>query len=118
MVCRMIKILKRGSYQLYEIDNFTKMFCLDNLRTYKWMNTTTEFFENQNNIQPITTLAIGRYFLYDVNEEEALTNLQHLELYLGKRTWQGYLLPGGLPTKKEKKKKIVPTEEIITKSSV
>lgn len=62
-------------------------------------------------------LAIGRYRLYEVKNEPDLTDLVHLELLAGNGVWQGYLLPTGLPTDQKKRNRIIPTKEIITKST-
>jgi hypothetical protein len=35
---------------------------------------------------------------------------------VGKGTWQGYLLPTGLPDDKKKRNRIIPTDEVITKT--
>lgn len=62
-------------------------------------------------------LAIGKYRLYEVKDEPNLTDLHHLELYVGDNTWQGYLLTTGLPNEKKRRSRIIPTDEIITKST-
>lgn len=113
----MIKIIKRGDYQLVEIKKNTKVFILDNTKAFTWVDTSAEFIEYNPRVeQQATTLSRGKYFLYEVHDEKPFSDTLHWELYLGKRTWQGYLLPDGLPSKKEKTKKIFPTEELITKT--
>jgi len=59
-------------------------------------------------------LAVGRYRLYDVEDEPKLADHQHLELFVGDGQWQGYLLLTGLPTEKKLRSRIVPTNELIT----
>jgi len=113
----MIKIVKRGDYQLMDILGGTKVFVLDSAKAFIWEDTSVEFFEyNPKNQTEKITLSKGKYFLYDVHDERKFTDSQHLELFLGKHTWQGYLLPEGIPTRKQKRKQIIPVEEIITKT--
>ena len=60
-------------------------------------------------------LAVGNYRIYDVRDEKNLTDLMHLELFVGEGLWQGYLLPTGFPNEKKKRNRIIPTRELITK---
>jgi len=60
-------------------------------------------------------LSLGQFRLYDVKDEPKLTDLIHLELFVGGGLWQGYLLPTGLPTDKDKRNRIIPTDELITR---
>jgi hypothetical protein len=53
--------------------------------------------------------------MYLVKDEPNLSDLTHLELLVGEGVWQGYLLPIGLPNG-VKRRKIIPTKEIITTS--
>lgn len=62
-------------------------------------------------------LAVGKYRLYEVKDEPKLTDTLHLELLTGKGNWQGYLLITGFPNKEDKRSRIIPTKEIITKST-
>ncbi len=58
-------------------------------------------------------LASGGYRLYQVEDEPELADLQHLELNVGERLWQGYLLLTGLPGDKKKRGRIIPTAETV-----
>jgi hypothetical protein len=116
----MIRVIEEGKYQLIETKRQTKILNLDNKRTFAWINAsdigeilvTTHKKHKTDNI-----LAIGRYRLYGVKDEPNLTDLQHLELYVGDNTWQGYLLTTGLPKNEKKRSRIIPTNEMITKST-
>lgn len=115
----MIQLVKEGRYKLTETRGQTKILKLDH-KTYAWVNTsnigeilvTSKKYHQTDNI-----LAIGNYRIYDVKDEPALTDLKHLELFVGDGVWQGYLLTTGIPTKIDNKKRIIPTKEIITKST-
>jgi len=113
----MIKIVKRGDYQLVEMKNSTKIFVLDSTKALLWNTDTVSLLDVFLPLQSqLALLARGKYMLYDVKNEEQYTQTLHWELSLGKRTWQGYLLTNGLPTKKEPSKPITPTTEILTKT--
>jgi hypothetical protein len=115
----MIKLLQEGQYKLIETKGQTKILILDEKRTFAWVNAaeigeilvTSHKSHVTDNI-----LAIGRYRMYSVKNEPDLTDLDHLELHVGGGIWQGYLLPTGLPNEKKKRNRIIPTDEVITKS--
>lgn len=116
----MIKVIDEGSYQLIETKGQTKILTLDEKRSFAWVNAedigeilvTSHKTHKTDNI-----LSLGKYRLYEVKDEPDLTDLEHLELYVGNNTWQGYLLTTGLPTDEKKRNRIIPTNEIITKST-
>lgn len=116
----MIKVIQEGTYQLIETKGQTKILTLEKKRVFAWVNAedigeilvTSHKRHKTDNI-----LAIGRYRLYEVKDEPDLTDLQHLEFYVGDKTWQGYLLTTGLPTDEKKRNRIIPTSEIITKTT-
>lgn len=116
----MIKLVQQGDYTLFETKKQTKVLCLDDKKNYAWINAQGigEILVASNKKAPTeSTLAIGRYRMYDVKDEPKLTDLLHLELLVGDGYWQGYLLPTGLPNKNDTRNRIIPTEETITKSS-
>lgn len=117
----MIKLTQEGRYRLIETKGQTKILILDEKSTFAWVNAA-EIGEilvaSHKTHKTDNILAIGRYRLYSVKNEAKLTDLFHLELHVGNGTWQGYLLPTGLPTEKKKRNRIIPTDEIITKATV
>jgi len=116
----MIKVLQEGSYQLIETKGQTKILTLDNGKCFAWINAEDIgeiLVSSHNKHKTDNILSIGKYRLYEVKDEPNLTDLQHLELYVGDNTWQGYLLTTVLPTNKKKRNRIIPTNEIITKST-
>lgn len=115
----MISLAKEGKYELIETKGQTKILMLDNKRTYAWVNlkdigeilVTSHKKHKADHI-----LALGNYRIYTVKDEPKLSDQKHLELSVGKGVWQGYLLLTGLPTNKKKRNRIVPTNEVISKS--
>ncbi len=59
-------------------------------------------------------LATGAYRIYDVEDEPQLADEQYLELNVGEGTWQGYLLPTGLPVGSKKRSRIIPTKDVVS----
>jgi len=111
----MIQVLKHGEYRLDEAETLSRIFILDNSKYFNWNTSAGELTDCTKDKPKInSTLSIGKYFLYNVTNETILTNCLHLELLLGKRKWQAYILPLGFPTKKQRNVKILPTKEIIT----
>jgi len=118
----MIRVVHQGTYRLLETARKTKVLTLeinDKRQSYAWINAPNigeililaVHTEREND----TSLAIGKYRLYEVKDEPQLTDLVHLELHAGDGTWQGYLLPTGMPHKKDKRNRIISTREVITK---
>ena len=98
----------------------TKILVLDGKQTFAWINAKGigEILVTSHKIhKEDCTLAVGRYRLYTVRKEPHLIDTQHLELCVGSGEWQGYLLLTGLPDDKDTKNRIIPTKEVITKSS-
>lgn len=115
----MIKVMEEGKYKLTETKGQTKILTLDN-KIFAWVNTANIgeiLITSHKKHKTDTVLATGSYRLYEVKNEPNLTDLQHLELYVGDNTWQGYFLTTGLPTNEKKRNRIIPTDEIITKST-
>lgn len=116
----MIKLYQQGSYQLIETKGQTKVLILDDSETFAWINAADIgeiLVTSHKKHKTDCVLALGKYRLYEVKNEPKLTDLDHLELLVGEGKWQGYLLPTGLPNDEKKRNRIIPTEEIVTKST-
>lgn len=112
----MISINRQGTYRLIETKGQTKILSLEN-ETYAWLEPAgigEILVHSHNSHKTDCVLSIGRYFVYDVDEEPELSDQQHLELEVGPNAWQGYLLLTGLPTDKKIRGRIIPTAEVIT----
>ncbi len=115
----MIKLLKKGTYLLTESKpSQTKILTLDKKDIYAWPNTEIGeiLVTSDGDYNMDCSLSQGHYNLYQVKDEPDLVDLVHLELEVGPGIWQGYLLPTGLPDKSDTKNRIIPTQEIITKT--
>lgn len=114
----MITLAQKGYYKLLETKHQTKILILDDKETFAWVNAVDigEILVTSHKAHKTDSiLSIGTYRVYHVQDEPHLTDLMHLELFVGDGVWQGYLLPTGLPSSTDKRKRIIPTEEIITK---
>lgn len=114
----MIKLVKKGKYKLIETRSDTKVLTLDNKKSYVWVFTKTFGEMLITTRVPHKTdqkLAKGEYRLYEVDNEPKLVDTLHLELSIGERDWQGYLLITGFPTKRKMRSRIIPTYERISK---
>jgi hypothetical protein len=112
----MIKKIKTGMYQLLGTKDHKTMLYIDE-QGYLWnyargIGDLLSFSKHPHARSHV--LAQGKYRLYGVKDEPKLVDLQHLELSLGRGQWQGYLLLTGLPTSRRVRRRIVPTEEIIS----
>jgi hypothetical protein len=113
----MISLSRAGWYKLIEARDSVKILYLDD-EAFAWLKARgigNILVASHNPHRLDALLNIGRYNLYDVQHEAALTDLQHLELEVGSEAWQGYLLPTGLPTDKRMRTRIIPTPQLITR---
>lgn len=112
----MIGVIMNGRYRLVATQNDTKILYLDDTG-YVWMSVgeNWEILETTYKVhQADRILGVGKYVLYEVDDEPYLADLQHLEIEHGTHAWQGYLLPTGLPDIKKRRSRIIPTTELIT----
>lgn len=112
----MITLQSLGVYKLIETRRHNKILYLDNY-TYAWVEAPNigEILVTSHKVHKTDcVLSLGRYRLYDVQNEPRLTDQIHLELETGRKQWQGYLLLTGLPDSQKKRGRIIPTEEVIT----
>ena len=114
----MISMFRRGTYKLIETKSQTKILYLDT-EAYAWVEPAgigEILVHSHNSHKTDCVLSIGDYCIYDVVDEPELSDQQHLELEVGHKTWQGYLLLTGLPTDKKLRGRIIPTTEVITEN--
>lgn len=112
----MITNIKKGKYEIVETKYRTKVLYLDS-NAFAWIRPKKigEILVSSHHLQDSDTkVSSGDYILYDVDDEDYLTDLQHLELEYGHGAWQGYLLPTGLPYDQKKRSRIIPTNQVIT----
>ena len=112
----MITTLRTGFYKLIETTHHIKVLYLDN-DVFAWVepkNIGEILISSRRAHKTDCLLSMGRYHVYDVQDEAHLSDQIHLELEAGKNVWQGYLLLSGLPNAHHKRGRIIPTHEIIT----
>ena len=112
----MISIQEQGAYKLIETRSQTKILYLGT-QTFAWIEPTgigEILVRSHSTHKTDCVLSIGKYYIYTVDDEPALSDQQHLELETGMNTWQGYLLLTGLPTDVKIRGRIIPTSETIT----
>ena len=113
----MIRLINKGKYTLFETFDKTKILSLDE-NMFAWINAGEIgdiLVSTHRKFNPEKIISMGPYRLYDIKNEPTLTDLKHLELFVGDGSWQGYLLPKGLPNG-VRRHRIVATREIITKA--
>lgn len=116
----MITCIEQGDYKLIETKGQTKILLLDG-KAFAWINVGDigEILVASHTSHIVDHfLAIGKYRLYEVENEPTLTDTEHLELFVGGGIWQGYLLPTGLPTGDKKRNRIIPTNERVTQTTI
>lgn len=113
----MITVLQKGLYTLIETRDHVKILTLDD-KVYVWItaeNIGEILVSSHNPHKADHVLATGAYRIYEVEDEPDLADLRHLELNVGERLWQGYLLLTGLPDDDKKSSRIIPTHEVVSR---
>lgn len=113
-------MIERGDYKLLETKHQTKILSLDEKETFAWINAMDIgeiLVTTHKSLTVDALLAMGKYRLYEVEDEPEYVDQFHLELSVGCGNWQGYLLPNGLPTDTKKRNRIISTKEVITKTN-
>jgi hypothetical protein len=112
----MFSIERQGSYKLTESRLQIKALYLDKTSyAMLFIDSLGEMISTARTPKPTDyTLSIGRYRVYNVQDEPDMTEGLHLELEVGDDIWQGYLLPNGLPGKNSIRGCLLPTRELIT----
>lgn len=116
----MVKAIKQGDYRLIQTDNGARVLNLSQKKNYIWIRNDGNGeikIVNSLDLKTSSILAEGKYRVYEVNSETKLADGLHLELSTGPGRWQGYLLTQGLPKHENLSSRIVPTIEVITKST-
>lgn len=111
----MITLLQNGEHRLIETKKNTKVLYLDDA-IFAWVEPPSIgeiLVTTHQSHKADCLLSTGDYYLFTVDGEPELSDHIHLELEVGRNTWQGYLLLTGLPTEQNKRTRIVPTHEII-----
>lgn len=114
----MISLFRSGLYELIETKHHTKVIYLDS-DIYAWVepvNIGEILVVSHKQHKTDCVLGVGKYHLYDVDDEPKLSDQMHLELEVGRDRWQGYILPTGLPDDVKIRGRIIPTTETITGS--
>ncbi len=117
----MIRTINQGKFKLFETFDKTTILQLDENQNFAWVSAGKIgdiLIFSKNKFKESSILSMGNYRLYEVKNEPKLTDLVHLELYIGEGKWQGYLLPTGLPKLSDKRNRIIATNEVITKSTL
>lgn len=112
----MIRQVRRGVYRLIETKGYTKILLLNNVK-YAWIFARPIgqiLVKTRNPYETGALLGAGEFRMYEVEDEEELTDQRHLELRVGEDEWQGYLLPSGLPTTNKVRVRIIPTNELVS----
>ena len=96
----MIRLIQQGTYRILETVKHTQMLTFDEKTQYAWVQAGEigGILVSSRKPQQIDYfLSVGKYRMYEIKDEPKLTDLIHLELFVGDGLWQGYLLPTGLP---------------------
>ncbi|HAP37879.1 hypothetical protein A2574_02480 [Candidatus Shapirobacteria bacterium RIFOXYD1_FULL_38_32] len=111
----MINLIEKGKYKLIETKGQVKILYLGKKQfAWVWVEEIGEILvSSYTEHETDQLLAVGKYEIYEVENEPKLADLMHLELEVGEGLRQGYLLLTGLPDEEKKRARIIPTKELV-----
>ena len=113
------KIKEKGSYEIFKTTEDHEILKLDKDEIFAIVET------NQGHILVTTdedhqkkkTLQKGKFYLVDFNEDPSFSDMPHLFLEKGSK-YEELILPKGLPNNSTKRKKIIFSDEKVSKDKV
>ncbi len=107
---------RKGQYELFETTQQHRILVLDGQDYYALVSTSQGqlLVLSDADHEKARMLHQGNYVLFTPhNEPNMRDDMDHLELQDGKSKYQTYILPHGLPTGRDKQKKIVETGDYM-----
>lgn len=112
----MVRLINDGTFRLMETNHGIKLLKL-NHKMYAWIvapRIGSLLIYSAYPHKIVDILSRGHFQLYSVIDDAHLSDGLHLEVEVGERSWQGYLLLTGLPDRVNTRKPIMPTRELVS----
>lgn len=109
------KVKKQGHYELFETDNGNRILSLNNQDWYALIKGQQGdiIVHSDSDHQKKKSLQKGDFYLADFENEPDFNDIPHLFLQKEDR-FEEMILPNGLPTKSDKQKKVIYTDELVS----
>lgn len=115
-----INIKRKGNYETFKTTKGHKILVLDDKDYYAWVDTAQGHILIQSDAdhQREKILNQGDYVFAIPHDEPTMReDMGHLELKEAEK-YHTYILPNGLPDRKDEQKKIVSTDEYISENKI
>jgi hypothetical protein len=110
-----IRVKAAGRYELREDEHRHRFLVLDGKDWYVWIDgqkspLLVRGHPGHRSARPVQR---GKFYLVDFRDEPDFRDLPHLFLQKGAR-YREFVLPNGLPTKRDPQKRLVVTRKLIS----
>jgi hypothetical protein len=115
-----IEVNKKGQYETFETAHHHKILVLDNREYFAWIRTSQGelLVLSDQDHEREKTLHSGEYVAFTPHDEPEFNDeVEHLALGRGNK-FEEFILPNGLPTESDKRKKIVTAEEHLAAEKI
>jgi hypothetical protein len=109
------EVRKQGDYELFETARGHRVLALNGREWYAWITGQESpiLVKSDSDHEKERTVATGRFYLIDVEDDPDFTDMPHL--FLEERgEYRELILPNGLPTEDDHQKRLVETDETVS----
>lgn len=113
------QVNKEGKYELFETTEGHQILHLNKKDWFALVEGQKGriIVYSDNKHKKEHTLKKGSFYLAEFEDDPKFKDVPHLFLEQGKK-YKEYILPNGLPSAKDKQKKVIETEELLSKEKV
>jgi hypothetical protein len=116
------KIEDQGEYELFQTDHGHEILALDGNRGTKWFAIVRGqkgdiIVRSSSEHSKDHTIQRGRFYLVDFVQDPKFKDMPHLFLQKG-GSYEEWMLPNGLPTSRDPQKRVVLTNDTVSKEEL
>jgi hypothetical protein len=112
-------VLEKGRYELFETNHHHRILVLNQKEWFAWVEGQQGdiLVLSDSDHQKVRTLQQGQFYLVDFRDDPKFKDMPHLFLQDGDR-YQELMLPNGLPTEQDRQKRVVKTDETLSREEL
>ncbi|WP_181885025.1 hypothetical protein [Pontibacter diazotrophicus] len=114
------KLKKEGEYELFKTTAGHQILSLDEKEWYAVVETSQGHIlvKSDSDHEKEKTVDKGQYYLADFKDDPEFRDMPHLFLKDTKTMYKEFVLPKGLPTNNDKRKKVIVTDDKVKADKV
>jgi hypothetical protein len=114
-----VKIIAQGTYELFETNHHHQILTLDGRHWFALVRGQKSDILVRSDADHIKdhTIQQGRFYLVDFDQDPKFSDMPHLFLEADGH-YEEWLLPNGLPTDRDPQKRVVLTNDMLSKQEL